>query len=58
MTDLIKQLENDPFSTIPVGPLGIIAMQSSNELGERINEYLKRWRNDHGESGNKQLLCT
>ena len=51
MTDLINKLENDPLSTIPVGPLGLIAMQSSAELGERINGYLKRWRNEHEESG-------
>lgn len=25
MTDLINKLENDPFSTIPVGPLGLLA---------------------------------
>ena len=51
MTDLIKQLEDDPFSTIPVGPLGVIAMQSSTELGDRINTYLNRWRSEHEESG-------
>ena len=51
MTDLIKQLENDPFSTIPVGPLGIIAMPSSTEMGDRINTYLKRWQREHEESG-------
>jgi len=31
--------------TIPVGPLGIIALESSNSLGQRVNEHLVGWRN-------------
>lgn len=31
--------------TIPVGPLGIIALESSNTLGQRVNDYLVGWRN-------------
>lgn len=31
--------------TIPVGPLGIIALQSSNTLGQKVNDYLVGWRN-------------
>lgn len=31
--------------TIPVGPLGIIALESSKTLGERVNDYLVEWRN-------------
>nr|WP_243108466.1 ribose-phosphate pyrophosphokinase [Maliibacterium massiliense] len=36
----------DPLLTLPIAPLGIIALESSRELGARINEYLLRWRND------------
>ena len=32
------------LSTIPIGPLGIIAMDSCTELGERVNYYLAKWR--------------
>lgn len=32
------------LSTIPVGPLGIIAMQSCTSLGQRVDSYLSKWR--------------
>ena len=32
------------LSTIPVGPLGIVAMDSCTELGDRVNYYLAKWR--------------
>ena len=31
--------------TIPVGPLGIIALESSKTLGDHVNDYLVEWRN-------------
>lgn len=31
--------------TIPVGQLGIIALESSNSLGQSVNNYLVNWRN-------------
>ncbi len=31
--------------TIPMGPLGIIALESSSTLGDKVNEYLVNWRN-------------
>lgn len=30
--------------TIPVGQLGIIALESSNILGKKVNDYLVKWR--------------
>lgn len=30
--------------TIPVGPLGIIALESSKPLGQKVNDYLVSWR--------------
>ncbi|MCI8771759.1 MAG: ribose-phosphate pyrophosphokinase [Lachnospiraceae bacterium] len=30
--------------TMPVGPLGIIALESSQEMGQRVNDYIVGWR--------------
>ncbi len=37
------------YDTIPVGSLGVIALKSSEELGNKVNNYLVSWRNsrDH-----------
>ena len=32
------------FETIPVGRLGVIALKSSKELGEKVDRYLTSWR--------------
>lgn len=32
------------LSTIPVGPLGIVAMQNCTALGQRVDTYLSKWR--------------
>lgn len=32
------------LTTIPVGPLGIVAMNSCTALGERVDNYLSKWR--------------
>ncbi|MBO4414517.1 MAG: ribose-phosphate pyrophosphokinase [Lachnospiraceae bacterium] len=32
------------LETIPVGKLGVIALKSSKELGEKVNNYLVSWR--------------
>lgn len=34
------------FDTIPAGRLGIIAHESSKELGQRVNKYIVQWRNE------------
>lgn len=31
--------------TIPVGTLGLIALESSSNLGDKVNNYLVKWRN-------------
>ncbi len=33
------------LETIPVGKLGVIALKSSSTLGEKVNDYLVKWRN-------------
>ena len=44
MTDFVSTWNTDSFLTYPVGPLGLIAMPGMEELGEKINQYLLRWR--------------
>lgn len=42
------------IDSIPVGPLGIIALESSKTLGAKVNDYLVSWRtqreNEHKET--------
>ncbi len=47
MTDFVSDWNTD-FLTYPVGPLGLIAMPGTEEMGEKINSWLKKWR-DHAE---------
>jgi ribose-phosphate pyrophosphokinase len=42
--------------TIPIGPLGIIALESSNTLGNKVNDYLVYWR-DLRESEHKGTIA-
>jgi len=48
MTDFVSDWNTDSFLTYPVGPLGLIAMPGTEELGQKINSWLKKWR-DHAE---------
>ena len=38
-----------PFETRPIGPLGIIAMAGCEAMGQRVDQYLKDWREGRGE---------
>ncbi|MBE5777491.1 MAG: ribose-phosphate pyrophosphokinase [Clostridiales bacterium] len=40
LTEWTKDLK-----TLPVGPLGIIAMAGCEEMGEKVNAWLKKWHN-------------
>ena len=42
--------------TIPAGSLGIIALESSKSLGEKVNDYLVKWRNTR-ESEHKSTIA-
>lgn len=42
--------------TIPIGPLGIIALKSSHSLGDKVNEYLVSWRNTR-ENEHKETIA-
>lgn len=48
--------DDSKFSTIPVGKLGIIAMQSCSELGKKVDNYLVKWRNER-ENAEKTSLA-
>ena len=50
----MSQLNIDFKETIPVGQLGIIPLQSSWELGKKVNEYIVSWRKEResAHSGN------
>lgn len=37
--------DDSKYSTIPVGKLGIIALQGCSELGKKVNDYIVSWRN-------------
>ncbi len=41
-----QQHDERNLETIPVGSLGLIAMDSCKEIGDRVNDYLVRWRYD------------
>ena len=34
------------LETIPVGPLGIIPLESIKPLGQKVNDYIVKWRSD------------
>ncbi|MDD6071969.1 MAG: ribose-phosphate pyrophosphokinase [Clostridiales bacterium] len=36
--------DSNLLSTIPVGPLGIVALESCTALGNRVDAYLSKWR--------------
>ena len=48
MTDFVSAWNKDSFLTYPVGPLGLIAMPGTEEIGEKVNSWLKKWQ-DHAE---------
>ena len=44
MTDFTSTWNSDSFLTYPVGPLGLISMHGTEEMGEKVNRWLTRWR--------------
>ena len=54
----MQSAEERNQDTLPVGSLGIIAMDSCRDLGEKINRYIVSWRNEreHEHKGTPQLL--
>lgn len=57
MTDFVSTWNNNSFLTYPVGPLGLIAMRGTEEIGEKINAWLLKWR-DHTEETLGDMITT
>lgn len=43
------------LETIPVGPLGIIALDSCKEMGQKVDNYITSWRNDCESEHNRTI---
>ena len=43
-------------STLPVGNLGIIALESCKSLGNKVNDYIVQWRNERNREHEKNPL--
>lgn len=52
----MSKLTEKIVETIPVGQLGIIALESSKALGQHVNDYLVAWRNSR-ESEHKGTIA-
>ncbi|MDD6656253.1 MAG: ribose-phosphate pyrophosphokinase [Lachnospiraceae bacterium] len=50
-----KREELRNLETIPVGSLGIIALQSCKELGEKVDKYLVDWRTEREHAHSEDL---
>lgn len=47
MSEITMASANDEFShTLPVGPLGLVALPGCEELAERVDAYLAMWRKE------------
>ena len=44
MSDFVSTWNSETFLSNPVGPLGLIAMPGTEELGAMINQWLMKWR--------------
>lgn len=52
----MSQLNIDFKETIPVGQLGIIPLQSSWDLGKKVNDYIVSWRNNRESANSTNIL--
>ena len=41
--------------TVPVGRLGIVPMASCSAMGEKVNQYLVKWRRERSTPGNSDI---
>ena len=42
----MAQLNNKELTTLPVGRLGLIPLDSCRPLGEKVNEWIVKWRKE------------
>ena len=50
MTDFVNTWNSESFLSNPVGPLGLIAMPGTEELGQKVSEWLQKWRSHQEEA--------
>lgn len=55
MTAASTSTRSSDFTTIPVGKLGIIALPGCEELAQKIDKYIVKWRND-GETDHSESI--
>ncbi len=58
MTDFVSTWNSESFLTYPVGPLGLIAMPGTEKMGEKVNSWLKKWRDHTEESMYGDMMTT
>lgn len=46
MEEILMPAQDNLVNTIPVGTLGIIALESSKSLGQKVNDYIVEWRKE------------
>lgn len=56
MEDEVMPQQEKLTETIPVGTLGIIALESSSDLGAKVNDYIVEWRKER-ESEHKSTIA-
>ncbi len=44
MTDPLRGAATQKYPTLPIAPLGIIAMRGCEEMGQKVNDYLMQWQ--------------
>ena len=44
------------LDNIPVGDLGIIAIDGCTEMGQKVNDYIAKWRNEDGHAFEDDIL--
>ncbi|MBR5345586.1 MAG: ribose-phosphate pyrophosphokinase [Clostridia bacterium] len=44
MSDFTNTWNSDSFLTDPIGPLGLISMAGTEEMGDKVNRWLTKWR--------------
>ena len=58
MSDFLNAWNSDEsFLTYPIGPLGLISMRGTEELGNKVNDWLTKWR-DHTEENMPEMHTT
>ncbi len=58
MSDFVNTWNDQNFLTQPVAPLGLIAMRGTEELGEKVNKWLIKWRNASDEPTDGDMRTT